>query len=160
MGNFSYVYIKQSSFLKWKSANIRLLLTAKYQKLLSRWAYFRHDNLYITAVKIKSLLFLSKALSCHECTQSEQTVTETLPFSSLVFRRSSGSMCTSCRISGRRVTTPVPRGRMSLPTRLSKTELFPLLCRQYRQVYKQNIKSQECGMHDSLTDDSQQRWLD
>lgn len=28
---------------------------------------------------------------------------------------------------------PVPRGKTSLPTRLSKTELFPLLCKQTKQ---------------------------
>lgn len=62
-----------------------------------------------------------------------------LPFSSVVFLRSSASMCTSCRMRGRRVTMPVPRGRMSLPTRLSKTELFPLLCRKKKdhQCHKQ-----------------------
>jgi len=34
----------------------------------------------------------------------------------------------SCKISGRRVTMPVPLGRKLLPTRLSRTELFPELC--------------------------------
>lgn len=52
-----------------------------------------------------------------------------IPFSSQVFLLSSGSTCTSWRIRGLRVTMPVPRGRRSLPTKLSSTELFPLLCK-------------------------------
>lgn len=35
---------------------------------------------------------------------------------------------TSCRIRGRRVTMPGPRGRKERPTRLSITELLPELC--------------------------------
>ena len=38
------------------------------------------------------------------------------------------SRCTSCSTSGRRVTMPVPRGRKSLPTTASSTELLPELC--------------------------------
>ena len=34
----------------------------------------------------------------------------------------------SCMMSGTRVTMPAPRGRKSLPTIFSRTELFPLLC--------------------------------
>ena len=33
---------------------------------------------------------------------------------------------TNCRTSGQRVTIPLPRGRKSLPTMFSNTELFPL----------------------------------
>lgn len=51
-----------------------------------------------------------------------------LPPSSF-FLASPGSTWTSWRMRGRRVTIPVPRGRRSLPTRLSSTELLPLLCR-------------------------------
>ena len=38
---------------------------------------------------------------------------------------------TSCRRSGLRVTIPVPRGRKSLPTTASSTELLPELCIQH-----------------------------
>lgn len=56
-----------------------------------------------------------------------------LPPSSF-FLASPGSTWTSWRMSGRLVTTPVPRGSRSLPTRLSSTELLPLLWRQDAQM--------------------------
>lgn len=49
-----------------------------------------------------------------------------LPLSSF-FLASPGSTWTSWRMRGRLVTIPVPRGSRSLPTRLSSTELLPLL---------------------------------
>lgn len=56
-----------------------------------------------------------------------------LPLSSF-FLASPGSTWTSWRMRGRRVTMPVPRGSRSLPTRLSSTELFPLLWRHKIQI--------------------------
>lgn len=50
------------------------------------------------------------------------------PPPSSFFLASPGSTWTSWRMRGRLVTTPVPLGSKSLPTRLSSTELFPLLC--------------------------------
>lgn len=82
----------------------------------------------------------------------EKQVMIMLPFSSVVFLRSSGSMCTSCRMRGRRVMMPVPRGRMSLPTRLSKTELFPLLCREKSINVVNKDTSGGCSMHESFVD--------
>lgn len=79
----------------------------------------------------------------------------TVPFSSLVFLRSSGSTWTSWRMRGRRVTTPVPRGRRSLPTRASSTELFPLLWRQKHSTISNNTKSKQ---HKSASLTKQKNW--
>lgn len=101
-------------------------------------------SIQVKTLNIQLLTFSNTRLLHHMCTNAEPSeVKMMLPFSSLGFRRSSGSMCTSCRIRGRRVTMPVPRGRMSLPTRLSKTELFPLLCRE-EQHHIQNSPKYEC----------------
>lgn len=57
-----------------------------------------------------------------------------LPLSSF-FLASAASTWTSWRMRGRLVTMPVPRGSRSLPTRLSSTELLPLLWKtQIRDV--------------------------
>lgn len=47
---------------------------------------------------------------------------------------SSGGTFTSCNTRGRRVTTPEPRGRKSRPTKLSNTELFPLLWKETEHI--------------------------
>ncbi len=64
----------------------------------------------------------------NSCFSEIQIEKKQIPFSSPVFLLSSGSTFTSWRMRGLRVTMPVPRGRRSLPTKLSSTELFPLLC--------------------------------
>lgn len=56
-----------------------------------------------------------------------------LPSDSVRLSTSSFCTCMSCKTSGRLVTMPVPRGRKSLPTILSNTELFPELWEDVKQ---------------------------
>lgn len=65
------------------------------------------------------------------------------PPPSSFFLASPGSTWTSWRMRGRLVTTPVPLGSKSLPTRLSSTELFPLLC--WQRTYIQWVQWQSRG---------------
>jgi len=63
------------------------------------------------------------------------------------------SILTSCSTSGLRVTMPVPRGRKSLPTTASSTELFPELCNSPPPshvcvyVYIEHIDKRVCARH-------------
>lgn len=115
--------------LFYKCTNVSLL-NAAFPDMASTW--LQNAYTWLITVKFSREVNMEELHNKHKNTADIEAaaVKMMLPFSSLVFLRSSGSMCTSCRMRGRRVTMPVPRGRMSLPTRLSKTELFPLLCRQ------------------------------
>lgn len=73
-----------------------------------------------------------------------------LPLSSF-FLASPGSTWTSWRMRGRLVTIPVPRGSRSLPTRLSSTELLPLLWRHKQQTETQVLdEGQTKGTRSSI----------
>ena len=58
-----------------------------------------------------------------------------------------GATLISCNTRGRLVTIPDPRGKKSRPTRLSNTELFPLLC--YGTQWKQfsSVSSRTAGFY-------------
>jgi hypothetical protein len=69
--------------------------------------------------------WLGKTEACQEVTIH---LIYSLPSSAVLCSLSSLGQYTNCRISGRRVTMPVPLGRKERPTKLSMTELFPELC--------------------------------
>lgn len=69
-----------------------------------------------------------------------------LPLSSF-FLASPGSTWTSWRMRGRLVTIPVPRGSRSLPTRLSSTELLPLLWRHKQHMVSRVRWGTNQGLH-------------
>lgn len=75
---------------------------------------------------------------CSQYSKPFRDTCKLLPLS-CVRLSSSGGTFTSCNTRGRRVTIPEPRGRKSRPTKLSNTELFPLLCRFiWRDQQKEN----------------------
>jgi len=65
---------------------------------------------------------------------TESLISYKPPFSCVLVSVSVFDAWMSCSTSGRLVTTPVPRGRKSRPTRLSSTELLPELCSKHKQL--------------------------
>ena len=85
------------------------------------------DNLYLDYIHAPHIL----AATSNKCLVSKHQIQWYIPPPSVVLVSwSSTGQYTNCRTSGLRVTTPVPRGKKSRPTRASNTELFPELCRK------------------------------
>lgn len=86
-----------------------------------------HISAYANSMSIPQSTQLCISFFFCICSTDTSTDEQPLPFSCFLLS-SRGGTCTSCNTRGRRVTMPDPRGKKSRPTRLSSTELFPLLC--------------------------------